>query len=205
MRKKIVCTLGLMFFVWVLASYVNVVTHNMTDKQYASWNAIELFIESEKVAEAKRLPGRDTIPNPQTASKQPDIVVSMKELKAEEVKKPTKHYSKENVILLAKLIMAENGGAEHDETLYLTGAVVMKRVKSDEYPDTIKEVIYQKGQYSTAHKLKSVKPSTRALEIANDILAEGVDELPDNLVFQSMHPQGRKLYKKIDGEYFCLA
>ncbi len=53
------------------------------------------------------------------------------------MKFPTKHYTKENVILLAKLIQAENGSAEHDKTLYLTGAVVMKRVKSKNYPNTV--------------------------------------------------------------------
>ncbi len=66
-------------------------------------------------------------------------------------------------------------------------------------------MIYQKGQYSTAGMLDSINPSTRALEIANEILIYGVSELPDNLVFQSMFPQGKKIYKKIDGEYFCLA
>lgn len=208
MRKKIACMFGIIFFGWILISYVNVVTHNMTDKQYASWNAIELFIESKKVAEAKRICLREQMPTTQVAgteTEQSEIAVSAKKLKKEKVKKPTKHYNKRNVVLLAKLIQVENGGAKHDETLYLTGAVVMKRVESDGYPDTIKEVIYQKGQYSTASRLDSVKPSTRALEIANDILVYGVDELPDNLVFQSLFSQGGKLYKKIDGEYFCLA
>lgn len=81
----------------------------------------------------------------------------------------------------------------------------MKRVKSKAYPNSICGVIYQRGQYATAAKLDSVNPSTRALEIANDLLAVGCKELPDNLVFQAMFPQGREVYKKIDGEYFCLA
>jgi uncharacterized protein YerC len=81
----------------------------------------------------------------------------------------------------------------------------LKRVKAKSYPNTIQGVIYQKGQYSTASRLSSVKPSERCYEIANDLLTNGVDDLPDNLVFQSMFKQGKKTYRIIDGEYFCLA
>lgn len=133
------------------------------------------------------------------------IKVSNAELKRQEMKKPMKMYTQDNVELLAKLIMAENGHAKHDETLWLTGVVVLNRVKSKQYPNTIRDVIYQRGQYSTAKKLGNVKPSTRALEIANELLIQGVGDYPKNLVFQSMFPQGKKTYKVIDGEYFCLA
>lgn len=194
----IICS---MLFVWLVASYIDVSLHNMSDCKYQRWNAFNLF-DGEKEVEAKE------VELPQIEEKLNELhemTVSEQELKLEDVVQPTKYYTKSNVILLAKLIQAENGGAKHDETLYLTGAVVMKRVKSKHYPNTIREVIYQKGQYSTASRLDSVKPSTRALEIANDILVYGVDELPDNLVFQAMFEQGKEVYKKIDGEYFCLA
>ena len=178
MKKKIEKTIYLTCFVllaWVAMSYMNTITHNMSDCRYAEWNL--LTIMSGETAEAR------------TAA----------------VPKATKHYSNSNVVLLAKLIEAENGSAQNDETLWLTGAVVMKRVKSKAYPNSIRGVIYQRGQYATAAKLDSVNPSTRALEIANDLLGVGCKELPDNLVFQAMFPQGREVYKKIDGEYFCLA
>lgn len=139
------------------------------------------------------------------AARTKKIKVSNAELKKQGLKKPMKLYTHGNVELLAKLIMAENGSSKHDETLWLTGVVVLNRVKSDDYPDTIRGVIYQRGQYSTAKKLGNVKPSTRALEIANELLIYGVSDYPKNLVFQSMFPQGKKVYKVIDGEYFCLA
>lgn len=194
--KKIPYIICIVFLGWLLASYIDISANNMGDCEYQKWNA---FCLMETKAEAKSIPQKNV------AGAKKEMTVTMKQLKAEGIKKPSKHYTKQNVILLAKLIQAENGGAKHDETLYLTGAVVMKRVKAKSYPNTIKGVIYQSGQYSTADRLGSVKPSTRALEIANDILTEGVDELPDNLVFQSMFKQGKKIYKVIDGEYFCLA
>lgn len=178
---------------WLIVSLFDVNMNNTNGKSPHLWNAFNIFeycFEDGQTAKA---------------TSQKKISLSKEKLKAEGVKVPDKHYTRANVELLAKLIMAENGHAKHDSTLYLTGAVVLKRVKSSGYPNTVRSVIYQKGQYSTASRLESVTPSTRALEVANELLIYGVDNLPDNLVFQSMFPQGKKTYKKIDGEYFCLA
>jgi hypothetical protein len=179
--------------VWGVVSVIDTDLNNTGGKQPHAWNMFTILVncyEDEQTVEAKTVP---------------KISLSKKELKEGGVKVPTKLYTRSNLELLAKLIMAENGSAKHDETLYLTGAVVLKRVKAKSYPNTIQGVIYQKGQYSTASRLSSVKPSERCYEIANDLLTNGVDDLPDNLVFQSMFKQGKKTYRIIDGEYFCLA
>lgn len=126
------------------------------------------------------------------------------EVKEQELTMPTKLYTEDNLMLLAKLLQAENGSST-DECILLTGVVVLKRVKSERYPNTILEVINQRGQYSTAKKLDSITPSERCLEIAEELLIYGVDDYPDNLVFQSMFPQGKETYKIINGEYFCLS
>ncbi len=57
--------------------------------------------------------------------------------------------SVDDLMLLAALIHIE-AGAESYEGQVAVGAVVMNRVKSKTYPNTIKEVIYQKSQFSTA-------------------------------------------------------
>lgn len=183
-KRKVSILIVSICLVWLVASYIDVISHNMDDCNYQDWNAFGIFVDA-----------KEKVP----------IKLRNKELKAQGIELPGKHYTKSNVELLAKLIMAENGHAKHDETLWLTGAVVLKRVKAKGYPSTIRGVIYQKGQYSTAGRLDTVKPSIRALEIANELLIYGTDDLPDNLVFQSMFPQGKKTYKVIDGEYFCLA
>lgn len=135
----------------------------------------------------------------------PALSVPKAQLIAQELEVPTELYTQENLMLLARLIMAENGSARSDETLYLTGVVVLKRVKAKGFPNTIKDVIYQKGQYSTAGRLNSVEPNERCLEIAEELLINGADDYPDKLVFQSMFPQGAETYRVIDGEYFCIS
>lgn len=124
----------------------------------------------------------------------------------EKALKPTN----KNIILLAKVMYAENGGARSDNTVLLTGIVVCQRVRSKQYSNTIKKVISQRGQYSTWSngKIKRAKPDERCLELAEAILREKLwREYPKNLVYQSQFKQGKKVFKyfKKDHEYFCLA
>lgn len=181
---------GTMFLLWVLASFLDMNAKNMGAKNYAPWNAFALAAGKE--------PERSWRPQVQEEAEEP-----------EEATKPDRLHTEENIMLLARLIEAENGSAIHDETLVLTGVCVLKRVKSPNYPDTLKGVIYQEGgggrAYATAPGLDGVCPSERALEIAEELLVYGVDEYPDGLVFQAMFPQGKRVYKRLDGEYFCLA
>ena len=58
---------------------------------------------------------------------------------------PVYDYTEEELDLLARLIFSE-GGIESYQTQLMIGSVVMNRVMSDDpwFPDTIREVIYQK-------------------------------------------------------------
>ena len=119
--------------------------------------------------------------------------------------KPTKS----NIEWLARTIYAENGGSRNNKTIVLTGIVVCQRVRSSDFPNTIKKVISQKGQYSTWSdgKIKNCKPSKKCYKIAKKILKKKLYlKYPKKLVFQSQFRQGTKTYKYIteDNEYFCL-
>lgn len=107
---------------------------------------------------------------------------------------------------LAQLMYAENGGAKEDDCVFLTGIVVVKRMKSKKYPDTLEGVISQKGQYSTYQTGKiNCKPDERCLEFAEEILRFNLEkDYPDNLIYQAEFPQGRKIFKSFGHEYFCL-
>lgn len=56
-------------------------------------------------------------------------------------------YTEEELDLLARLIYSE-GGIESYETQLKIGSVVMNRVDDPYFPNTIREVIYQKNQFS---------------------------------------------------------
>jgi hypothetical protein len=56
-------------------------------------------------------------------------------------------YSKEDLKLLACLVHAESGNQPYEGKLAVAN-VVLNRIKSSSYPDSIKSVIYQSGQFS---------------------------------------------------------
>ena len=106
---------------------------------------------------------------------------------------------------LAQLMYAENGSSE-DEAILLTGIVALKRVKSNEYPNSLEEVISDDGQY-LCYENGSIdcEPDDRCLEIAEEILRFSMEEdYPDNLVFQAEFAQGSEVFRHIGNQYFCI-
>jgi len=73
-------------------------------------------------------------------------VISYSNKKVEETEIPSK-YTEEDVRLLAQLIYGEAGGEPYEGQVAV-GAVVMNRVESASFPNTIEGVIYQKRQFS---------------------------------------------------------
>ena len=194
--------------VWMVLSFFDINAHNMTDQDYAGWNFFLIFAQDEQPKEDEFLPIINTEPKiEQTVCMNIESKKESGEKKKQKKKQKKRAVSNKDVLSLARIIQAENGGHEDDEALLLTGVVVIKRVKSDEYPDTIMGVISQKGQYSTYADGKFWnEPSKRSMRIAKKILKTNIAErYPDNLVFQAEFEQGRAVYKKLGHEYFCLA
>ena len=108
----------------------------------------------------------------------------------------------ENLYVLSHIINAEAGG-ESDECQLAVGSVVLNRVNSKYFPDTIYDVVFEPGQYSpTWEGTYYNTPSQRAINNAKYLLENG-SQLPSNVLFQAGFEQGSGVYKIIDGEYFC--
>lgn len=112
----------------------------------------------------------------------------------------------EDVDLLARLMTAEMGYGASDYEYYLTGIVVWNRMKSDDFPDTLREVIYQPGQYQCVENGHIERDwDELAWEIAEAVLETGTNDtgVPDDLVFQAEFKQGSEVYEHIGRTYFC--
>ena len=77
--------------------------------------------------------------------------------------------------LLASLIFCEAGNQPYEGQVAV-GAVVMNRIKSSSYPDTMEEVIYQSGQFAptwngSLNKVLKQGASSTAYQVAQDALA----------------------------------
>ena len=98
-------------------------------------------------------------------------------------------YSDSTLKLLASIIFCEAGNQPYDGQVAV-GAVVMNRVRSGSFPDTITDVIYQSGQFTPAMTgwLDSVLASggytDSAMQAAADALA-GSNPVGDCLYFST--------------------
>ena len=113
-------------------------------------------------------------------------------------------YTQEDVNLLAEVIYHENWHTDKDHlAAYYTGAVVMNRVRSKDWPNTIESVLYQRGQYSTTTLFYTIQLPDEVYEMAERILRDGTDDVPESVVFQAMRKQGKGTWKKVGTDYFC--
>lgn len=123
---------------------------------------------------------------------------------------PVVPHTEEDIDLLADVMWLENGHTgdteeENRECLILTGAVVLNRVKSGEWGgDTVREVVYAKGQYADVTKSRIGKCDTPewVRDLAKSILTFGTN-VPDYVIYQSMQSNLGTRWKVIDGEYFA--
>lgn len=95
-------------------------------------------------------------------------------------------WDSEDAYLLAKIAMAEAEG-EDMEGKALVMLVVLNRVWSNEFPDSISEVIFQKGQFSpvSSGRYERVEPNQECFEALNMIQEEKWDESQGALYFES--------------------
>jgi len=103
--------------------------------------------------------------------------------------------------LLAKMVYLEARG-ESAEGQQAVVEVTMNRVVAENFPDTVREVLYQKGQYSTAPYLETAEP-TEAQYWAVDAAMEGTPILPLDVVYFSTKGENNNVWGAIGGHIFC--
>lgn len=95
-------------------------------------------------------------------------------------------WDSDDAYLMAKIAMAEAEG-ESVEGKALVMLVVLNRVWSDEFPDSISDVIFQEGQFSPVSngRYESVEPDRECYEALELIQVEKWDESQGALYFES--------------------
>ena len=118
-----------------------------------------------------------------------------------------KPYTDEDLYILSHIISAEAGNCSEDMMLSV-GSVVLNRVADDRFPDTIEDVVFQKGQYSpTWNGAYYQEPTEGAQKVAEQLLTEG-SQIDESVVWQAEFPQGNGVYDTIESPwgttmYFC--
>ena len=109
-------------------------------------------------------------------------------------------YEDTDLDLLARLIYAEAGCDWIPDWVQLyVGSVVLNRVSSNIYPDTIEEVIYDPGQYVPA-SFECATPDERTISNARQLLENG-SILPSAVLGQNGYAAGDGIYDQYYDQY----
>lgn len=121
---------------------------------------------------------------------------------------PKKNYTDDDLFYLAAAVCREAGG-ESEEIQLLVANVVINRVNSSIYPDTIYDVLTDYRQYGMMWKYGISFPNwadQKTIDCCYDVarrILDGERVCPDNVLFQAEFKQGSGIYKQFDGFYFC--
>jgi len=131
-------------------------------------------------------------PPPEVDSSDESLIQAVVACDTETGMKMTNEISYTDLLNLSRIMAAESGENWPDWAIMAIGEVVMNRVASPEFPDTITEVLYQKGQYEPVYKnsWSQLRPDERTVRLAFDLL-KGERVLNDpTIVFQALFEQG---------------
>ncbi len=122
-------------------------------------------------------------------------------------------FTYDNLYLLSKLITAEAGSSWLGQDWRLrVGEVLLNRVASPEFPDSIEEVLYQPGQYYSRSNryFQELEPYDYCVEAASRLLCgERIINDP-SVVFQANFIQGSGIYlcmedRLLGNTYLCYS
>lgn len=165
----------------------------------------ETPVEDETVA-PETVPAKQEKPTEVEKAKTKDVTTEPVTTETTELSKSS--YTEDDLFYLAAAVCREAGGSS-EEIQLLVANVVINRVNSPLYPDTIYGVLTQRMQYGTMWKYGISFPKwadqavkDQCYSVARRIL-EGERVCPANVVFQAEFKQGSGVYKQFDGFYFC--
>ena len=143
-----------------------------------SWGLIEI---TNRNAEAQKKTQEQTVP--ETIKEVTEVIIELPKVETEA--EPEDRWTSYEGYLLARIAMAE-AESEDTECKALVILTVLNRVGSDSFPDSIEEVIFQKGQFSPISngRWDRVEPD-KDCWAALDLVESGWDESQGALYFEA--------------------
>jgi hypothetical protein len=108
----------------------------------------------------------------------------------------------DEIDLLAKIIWLESQG-ETDKGQQAVVEVVLNRMLSLDYPDTLYEILSQKNQFSTWKNRNIAKPTDKEYNNIRKVLNNETDILGFDTVYFSKKAKNNNITCKIGNHYFC--
>lgn len=118
-----------------------------------------------------------------------------------ECRYPDMELTEEEIWMLASMVWVEAQG-EPVEGQQAVAEVVLNRLAADNFPDTLKGVIFAEGQFLSASKLSEGEPTQMQFE-AIERAIYGPYILPEDVVFFATYPVNKNIWGEIGGHVFC--
>ena len=170
-----------------------------------------VYIATEGVAEATYSPEAGATETQPTETAEAGATETQPTETAKATEEPliaSMDWDKDDSYMLCKIAMAE-AESEGVEGKALVMLVVLNRVWSEEFPDTIEEVIFQKNQFSPVAngRYDEVEPDKECYEALEMIQVEHWNESQDALYFESKsdskwHSENLEFLFKYGRHYF---
>lgn len=100
-------------------------------------------------------------------------------------------YSEDDIYLLAQLVYHE-ANTEGLNGWIGVAEVVKNRVNSPDFPSTIKEVVYQPGQFAGNDEIKDMKPTDEEIQVVKDVLSGNLSIFNNPNVLYFRNAKGSK-------------
>lgn len=173
MKQHTIILLLLLNMVMLTISYISVITiglYMLSNNVKANNVNINIHMIESASVDIKE-PPIDTHEEPTVTRKIVQEAISEEPKKViQPVSEPKPEVNNEDLKILASIINAE-AGVEPYEGKIAVGNVIMNRVNHPEFPDTIKEVVYQRGQFSPVSDGSIQKePNEDSIKAAREVL-----------------------------------
>lgn len=111
--------------------------------------------------------------------------------------------TEEEKYLMAQIIWLESRG-ESFEGQQAIAEIILNRLVSDKFPDTVRGVIFAEGQFSTTKFLDTAKPGEIQYKAIECAMTE-YSVLPIDVYFFGRQARTSKVWGKIGGHIFCYS
>ena len=111
--------------------------------------------------------------------------------------------SEEDMRLFAKLLWLETRGETYDGQRAVA-EVILNRLVSPNFPNTIRGIIYAEGQFPCTEDIPDATPSQTQYEAIERAL-KGPYILPKEVVFYAKYKENKNFWGQIGAHYFCYS
>lgn len=118
-----------------------------------------------------------------------------------ECRYPDVELSEEDMRLFAKILWLECRG-EPVEGQQAVAEVILNRLVSENFPDTIRGIVYAEGQFPSTPDIPDAQPTQTQYEAIEDAL-NGPYILPMEVVFYAKFKENKNFWGQIGDHYFC--